>query len=45
MLAENVTLNHTRLGDSGNVCDSIGEDRIAVVYGAVLGQEPYQSLP
>lgn len=45
MLAENVTLDHTRLGGLGDFCHSVGKDCVAVVYTAVLGQESDQPLP
>lgn len=45
MLAENVTLDHTRLGGLGDVCHSWGEDCVAVICPTVLGQESDQTLP
>lgn len=44
MLAENVTLDHTRLGDLGEVFHTRGQDCVAVVCPAVLGQESDQLL-
>lgn len=44
MLAENFTLDHTRLGGFCEIGLAVGEDRVAVVCTAVLGQESDQSL-
>ena len=45
MLAENVTLDHTRLGDLADVCHSWGDDCVAIIRPAILGQESDQVLP
>ena len=39
MLAENITLDHTRLGCFCEIGHAVGEDRVAVVCFAVVGQE------
>jgi hypothetical protein len=44
VLAENVALDHARLGRFGNVGDTRGEDGIAIVDMTVLGQEADEAL-
>ena len=44
VLAEDVTLDHFRLGRFGDICHAFGKDCIAVVCAAIASKESNKSL-